>query len=87
MRLIEFLGIMFFTWISYFLHDHCRRVFLLNIHRCCGLSQMRYAEGLKKAGKQVEVHFYEDGIHTFGLLNQYKLANQMLHDIETFVHS
>lgn len=61
---------------------------LPDYHRCCGvLFQMRYAEALKKAGKQVEVHFYEDGIHTFGLLNQYKLATHMMHDIETFVHS
>lgn len=48
---------------------------------------MRYSEGMKKAGKEVQTIFYEEGIHTFALLNQAKLASQMLLDVAAFINS
>lgn len=42
---------------------------------------------MKKAGKEVETIFYEDGVHTFGLLNQVKVAAQMFTDIATFINA
>lgn len=44
----------------------------------------RYVEELKKAGKQVQMCFYEEGAHLFGQLNQAVIADQMLIDIATF---
>ncbi|KAG0592334.1 hypothetical protein KC19_1G243700 [Ceratodon purpureus] len=49
--------------------------------------EQRYSEGMKKAGKEVQTLVYEDGIHTFGLLNQVKLAPQMLVDIVNFINA
>jgi acetyl esterase/lipase len=49
--------------------------------------QERYSEGLKKAGKEVQTIVYEEGIHTFGLLNQVKVAAQMFTDIATFINA
>lgn len=49
--------------------------------------EMRYSEGMKKAGKEVQTIFYEEGIHTFALLNQAKLASQMLLDVAAFINS
>jgi gibberellin receptor GID1 len=49
--------------------------------------EWRYSEGMKKAGKEIETIFYEDGIHTFGLLNQAKLAQKMIQDIVTFINA
>ena len=53
----------------------------------CWWLQQRYSEGMKKAGKEVQTLVYEDGIHTFGLLNQVKLAPQMLVDIVNFINA
>jgi len=41
---------------------------------------------MKKAGKEVQTIFYEEGIHTFALMNQAKVAVQMLVDIATFIN-
>lgn len=48
---------------------------------------MRYAEGMKKAGKSVQVLFYEDGVHLMGHFNQVGIAKQMLIDIVSFLES
>jgi len=42
---------------------------------------------MKKAGKEVQTIFYEEGIHTFALLNQAKVSNQMFLDITTFMNA
>jgi len=44
----------------------------------------RYVEEMRKAGKQVQMCFYEEGVHDFGQLNQAVIADQMLVDIDTF---
>ena len=48
---------------------------------------MRYAKGMKKAGKSVQVCFFEDGVHLFGQFNQVEIAEQMLVDIVSFLES
>nr|ABX10763.1 gibberellin receptor GID1-like protein [Physcomitrium patens] len=49
--------------------------------------EMRFAEGLQKAGKQVQTIFYEEGIHTFALLNQAKVGPKMFLDVAAFINS
>jgi len=41
---------------------------------------------MKKAGKEVQTIFYEEGVHTFALLNQAKVAAQMFQDVATFIN-
>lgn len=48
---------------------------------------MRYAEGMKKAGKSVQVLYYEDGVHLFGQFNQVEIGKQMQVDIVSFFES
>jgi acetyl esterase/lipase len=48
---------------------------------------MRYAEGMKKAGKDVQVCFYEDGIHSFAHFNQTSIAEKMMVDVTAFLDS
>ncbi|KAG0580360.1 hypothetical protein KC19_4G168000 [Ceratodon purpureus] len=48
--------------------------------------EMRYAEGMKEAGKDVVVCFYEDGIHVFCLLDQTApTADKMMLDVASFI--
>lgn len=44
----------------------------------------RYVEEMTKAGKQVQMCFYEEAVHCFGQLNQAVIADQMLVDVATF---
>jgi gibberellin receptor GID1 len=48
---------------------------------------MRYVDEMKKAGKKVQLCFYEDAVHLFGQLNQAVVGEQMLNDIATWLHS
>lgn len=48
--------------------------------------EVRYVEGMKKAGKEVHYLFYKDGIHTFHLFNQRKIGLQLMLDMCAFIH-
>ena len=48
---------------------------------------MRYAEDMKKAGKRVQVLYYEDGIHLMCHFNQAGVAEQMMSDIVSFIEN
>ncbi|KAG0608703.1 hypothetical protein M758_8G125700 [Ceratodon purpureus] len=49
--------------------------------------EMRYAEDMKKAGKRVQVLYYEDGIHLMCHFNQAGVAEQMMSDIVSFIEN
>jgi gibberellin receptor GID1 len=47
--------------------------------------QLRYAEHLKKMGKQAEILFYEDAIHAFHVFPGYDLTPRFLRDLAHFL--
>lgn len=49
--------------------------------------QMRYVDEMKKAGKNVQLCFYEEAVHLFGHLNQAVVGEQVLNDIAAWLHS
>eukprot|EP01018_Ginkgo_biloba_P039744 Gb_17755 [translate_table: standard] len=47
--------------------------------------QMRYFENLKNLNKEVELLFYENGIHAFHVFPQYYLSSQLIDDLRDFM--
>lgn len=50
-----------------------------------GCLQTRYADCLNRAGKDVKVFFYKNGIHSFGLFDQTHITKQMFFNIMGFI--